>query len=297
MNKVNLIGRLTKDPELRKNSADIPYTRFTLAVNRNFLNSNNEREADFISCVAWRKTAEIICNQFKKGSEFALTGRIQTGSYDKEDGTKVTASEVIPTEETKYIVDLAESGYTIKEEADHVHLHFGDLAGDPVGTIKLIKTTAFAPSAYEENWGNPGEIVLEGGYKYAYGGYSTGNCERIELTLKGDGTVALDSFRLQLEGYETIWAKDGVLKLYNADGTVFDYSQALPTGDVKLYIDLKEAGFTTGNACHMHLHFGDLPGATTGKIVISSIKGVSEAPSYKAVMGNYVEYVAPQPAE
>lgn len=100
MNKVNLIGRLTKDIELRKNSADIPYTRFTLAVNRNFLNSNNEREADFISCVAWRKTAEIICNQFKKGSEFGASGRIQTGSYDNDKGEKVYTTDVVVDEIT-----------------------------------------------------------------------------------------------------------------------------------------------------------------------------------------------------
>lgn len=66
MNKVNLIGRLTSDPELRYNSSDIAYTRFILAVNRPFTNSDGEREADFISCVAWRKTAEIICEHFKK---------------------------------------------------------------------------------------------------------------------------------------------------------------------------------------------------------------------------------------
>lgn len=95
MNRICLHGRLTADPELRKNSGDIAYTRFTLAVNRNFLNADGEREVDFISCVAWRKKAEIICEYFKKGSQIGIDGRLQTGSYEKEDGTRGYTSDVI----------------------------------------------------------------------------------------------------------------------------------------------------------------------------------------------------------
>ncbi len=95
MNKVNLIGRLTSDPELRYNSSNIAYTRFTLAVNRPFTNADGEREADFISCVAWRKTAELICEHFKKGSEIGLSGRIQTGNYERSDGTKAYTTDII----------------------------------------------------------------------------------------------------------------------------------------------------------------------------------------------------------
>lgn len=100
MNKINLIGRLTKDATLSYNNSNIAYTRFTLAVNRNFTNANGEREADFISCIAWRKTAELICQYFKKGSELGASGRIQTGSYDKEDGTKVYTTDVVIEEIT-----------------------------------------------------------------------------------------------------------------------------------------------------------------------------------------------------
>lgn len=100
MNKVNLIGRLTSDPELRYNSSNIAYTRFILAVNRPFTNSDGEREADFISCVAWRKTAELICEHFKKGSEIGLSGRIQTGSYERTDGTKAYTTDIIIEEIT-----------------------------------------------------------------------------------------------------------------------------------------------------------------------------------------------------
>lgn len=100
MNKVNLIGRLTKDAEIRYNTGNIAYTRFTLAVNRSFLNADGEREADFISCVAWRKTAELIEKHFKKGSEIGVSGRIQTGSYDNEKGDKVYTTDVIVEEIT-----------------------------------------------------------------------------------------------------------------------------------------------------------------------------------------------------
>ena len=100
MNKVNLIGRLTSNPELRYNSSNIAYTRFILAVNRPFTNSDGEREADFISCVAWRKTAEIICEHLKKGSEIGLSGRIQTGSYERPDGTKAYTTDIIIEEIT-----------------------------------------------------------------------------------------------------------------------------------------------------------------------------------------------------
>lgn len=95
MNKVCLIGRLTASPELRYNKNNIAYTRLTLAVNRNFTNENGEREADFISCVAWEKSAELICNYFNKGSQIGIEGRIQTGSYKTEDGSKRYTTDVI----------------------------------------------------------------------------------------------------------------------------------------------------------------------------------------------------------
>lgn len=100
MNKVCLIGRLTADVELRYNSSNIAYSRFNLAVNRNFTNAEGKREADFISCVAWRKTAELIKEHFKKGSEIGISGRIQTGSYDYNDGKKVYTTDVIVEEIT-----------------------------------------------------------------------------------------------------------------------------------------------------------------------------------------------------
>lgn len=95
MNKVVLIGRLTKDPELRYTSSNVPAASFTLAVNRNFQNQNGVREADFINIVMWRKQAETGKKYLTKGSLISIEGRIQTRNYDGADGKKVYVTEVI----------------------------------------------------------------------------------------------------------------------------------------------------------------------------------------------------------
>ena len=95
MNKVILIGRLTRDPELRTIASGNATTSFTIAVNRNFTNQNGEREADFINIVVWRKQAENCKNYLTKGSQVAIDGRIQTRSYDGQDGQKRYVTEVI----------------------------------------------------------------------------------------------------------------------------------------------------------------------------------------------------------
>ena len=88
MNKVVLVGRLTAKPELRYTPQNTAYTRFSVAVNRNFTSADGKREADFINVVAWRKQAETISKYFDKGNLIALEGRLQTGSYDDKDGNK-----------------------------------------------------------------------------------------------------------------------------------------------------------------------------------------------------------------
>ena len=95
MNKVFLIGRLTKDPELRYTSNNIATTSFTVAINRTFTNQNGEREADFINVVVWRKQAENVKNYLNKGSQVAIDGRIQTRTYDGQDGQKRYVTEVV----------------------------------------------------------------------------------------------------------------------------------------------------------------------------------------------------------
>lgn len=94
MNKVSLLGRICNDLEL-KETGENKYIRFSLAVNRRYENEDGKRDADFISCVAWNGSAETIQKYFKKGSQIGINGRIQTGSYDKEDGTKAYTTDVI----------------------------------------------------------------------------------------------------------------------------------------------------------------------------------------------------------
>ena len=95
MNRVILLGRLTAKPELRYTNSNVPFVRFTVAVNRQFNNQEGNREADFINVIAWRKQAEVICNYFDKGNQIAIEGRLQTGSYDAQDGTKRYTTDVV----------------------------------------------------------------------------------------------------------------------------------------------------------------------------------------------------------
>jgi single-strand DNA-binding protein len=95
MNRVVLVGRLTRDPDLRYTPNGVPVATFTLAVNRNYSNQQGEREADFINCVVWRRPAENVANFLKKGSLAGVDGRIQTRSYDGQDGKRVYVTEVV----------------------------------------------------------------------------------------------------------------------------------------------------------------------------------------------------------
>lgn len=95
MNRVVLVGRLTKDPDLRYTPNGVPVATFTLAVGRNFSNQQGERETDFINCVVWRKPAENVANFLKKGSLAGVDGRIQTRNYDGQDGKRVYVTEVL----------------------------------------------------------------------------------------------------------------------------------------------------------------------------------------------------------
>ena len=106
MNSVNLIGRLVRDLELRYTQSGMAVLRFTVAVDRKLSKDkkeeaqrNNQPTADFISCVAFNKTAELIANYFSKGSQIAVEGRIQTGSYEK-DGQRIYTTDVLITEIT-----------------------------------------------------------------------------------------------------------------------------------------------------------------------------------------------------
>ena len=95
MNKVFLVGRLTRDPELRYGSSNNAVMRTSIAVDRQFTNQSGEREADFINIVAFGNRAEVMKKYLTKGSQIAVSGRIQTGSYDGADGKKVYTTDVI----------------------------------------------------------------------------------------------------------------------------------------------------------------------------------------------------------
>lgn len=95
INNVVLVGRLTKNPDLRYTANGTGVATFTLAVNRNFTNQDGNREADFINCVIWRKSAETLANYAHKGTLLGVTGRIQTRSYENQQGQRVYVTEVV----------------------------------------------------------------------------------------------------------------------------------------------------------------------------------------------------------
>lgn len=95
INNVVLVGRLTRDPELKYTANGTATATFSLAVNRNFTNKSGNREADFINCVIWRKSAETLANYAKKGTLLGVTGRIQTRSYENQQGQRVYVTEVV----------------------------------------------------------------------------------------------------------------------------------------------------------------------------------------------------------
>src|SRR5699024_11328820 len=95
INSVNLVGRLTRDIDLRISQSNIAVVSFNLAVNRQSKNANGEREADFINCVAFKKTAEILNQYAGKGSQIGVTGSIQTRKYENKEGKRVYIKKVI----------------------------------------------------------------------------------------------------------------------------------------------------------------------------------------------------------
>lgn len=102
MNKVELVGRLTKDPEVKLTSNQTQFCNFTIAVDRRFKDANGQRQADFINCVAWKQTAEFLKKYFHKGNRIGICGCIQTRSYDDQNGKKVFVTEIL-VEEVEFV--------------------------------------------------------------------------------------------------------------------------------------------------------------------------------------------------
>ena len=98
MNKVYLIGNLTRDPEVSETSSGVAYCRFSIAVNRNFTNADGNREADFFNIIVWRAQAENCGKFLKKGSKIAVVGSLQNRSYEDKDGVKRTVTDIVASE-------------------------------------------------------------------------------------------------------------------------------------------------------------------------------------------------------
>ena len=115
LNHITIMGRLTKDPELRRTGSGIACTSFTLAVDRDYGN-NGEKETDFIDCVAWRSTAEFVDNYFSKGRMAVVSGRLQIRSWTDKDGNKRRNAEVVADNvyfgDSKKESDSGNAGYT-----------------------------------------------------------------------------------------------------------------------------------------------------------------------------------------
>jgi single-strand DNA-binding protein len=121
INKVILVGRITKDPDLKMTQTNIPVVRFTLAVNRTFTDASGERQADFITCVVWRKQAENLNIYVKKGALLGIEGRIQTGQYETDGVTKYTTEVICDSVqflESKSDTNNNETSYRKKEDSE-----------------------------------------------------------------------------------------------------------------------------------------------------------------------------------
>ena len=137
MNKVFLIGRLTRDPELRYTGDNIPVATFSIAVNRDFQNKQGEREADFFNIIVWRAQAENVKKYLAQGSQVAIDGRLQTRSYEDNNGQKRNVTEVVANN-VEFLGSKNSSSNTSSEKgsskkAEPSIYDFGD-APEPKGT-------------------------------------------------------------------------------------------------------------------------------------------------------------------
>lgn len=130
MNNVSLIGRLTADPELKHTQSGISYTRFSIAVDRQY-SKDKEKEADFINIIAWRGTADFLCAYFRKGMKIGITGRIQTGSYTDQNNNKRYTFDVVANDVE--FVERKQSSYTGADDLPPVYQNNPD-TGDFVQT-------------------------------------------------------------------------------------------------------------------------------------------------------------------
>lgn len=157
MNKVVLVGRLTKDPDIKNTSSQVPFCNFTIAVDRRFKDNNGQRQADFISCVAWRTTATFIGNYFKKGSKIGVVGSLQSRSYDDNNGQKRYVTEVV-VDEAEF-VESAASGSGRAQSAQTVPAQ-APAQGTMAASAPTAPTAPIAPKMDADSFGDDDGLDL-----------------------------------------------------------------------------------------------------------------------------------------
>ena len=180
LNQINIMGRLTKDPELRRTGSGTAVASFTIACDRDFSNKESgEKETDFIDCVAWRSTAEFLEKYFSKGRMIVVSGRLQIRSYTDKDGNKRRAAEVV---------------------ADHCY--FGDSKKDD---------TQSAPQYGASQYGQqtaPQYSAPQGGYPQ-YGGYNPPPLQPPQPQYSQQGFNGYSQPQYQQQGYQPPFPPQG----------------------------------------------------------------------------------------
>ena len=163
MNKVELVGRLTKDPEVKLTSNQTQFCNFTVAVDRRFKDQNGQRQADFINCVAWRQTAVFIQKYFHKGNRIGLVGSIQTRSYDDQNGQKRFITEVVVDEAEFVESSGGASGDTYRQEPSAPTQSFNPPSADSVAASAPTAPNMQidAPVGGDFSEGQSGELPFE----------------------------------------------------------------------------------------------------------------------------------------
>ncbi|MBR2295114.1 MAG: single-stranded DNA-binding protein [Clostridiales bacterium] len=162
MNKVMLVGRLTKDPEVKNTSSNVPFCNFTIAVDRKFKDGNGQRQADFINCVAWRQTASFIGSYFHKGSRIGLVGSIQTRNFEDNSGQKRYVTEVV-VDEAEFVESSGNGNSQRQYEAPQASAP-RPAEGSVAATAPTAPRTSIAPDMNDDadvDSGDPLDLPFE----------------------------------------------------------------------------------------------------------------------------------------
>ena len=156
MNKVVLVGRLTKDPEIKNTSSQVQFCNFTVAVDRRFKDQSGQRQADFINCVAWRQTASFISSYFHKGSKIGVVGSLQSRSFDDQNGQKRYVTEVV-VDEAEFVESSSNGRQGSAPAASSAP---APAAGSVAASAPTAPSTAIAPDLDEDAFDANGSLDL-----------------------------------------------------------------------------------------------------------------------------------------